>query len=383
MNSGKKSFSLRRLRALCKKEFLQIVRDPSSILIAFVLPVVLLFFIGYAINLDTSKMRVGLLALDDGEKAKSFIGTLQASPVIDLYPILSQDDLLREMARKKLRGAVVLQTDFSAKAISGQGGAAIQVIADGGEPNTANFVQAYIMGVWQSWSLAQGQEKAQEKALRQARPIDVHTRSWFNPSTISRNFLIPGSIAIVLTVIGAMLTSMVVAREWERGTMEALLSTPITKAELLLSKIIPYYILGMMAMFLCLIVATTIMNVPFRGSVLVLCIISTLFLGCALGMGLLISTVTRNQFNAASATLLAGFLPAMIIGGIVFEIASMPIALRLISRIIPARYYANSLQTIFQTGFVPELLWTNASFMTVLMLFWLGVTAKKTRRNLE
>jgi len=379
MNSNKKRFSLLRLRALCKKEFLQVVRDPSSILIAFVLPVVLLFFMGYAINLDTSKMRVGLLALDDGEKAKSFVGALQASPVIDLYPILSQDDLLREMAQKKLRGAVVLQNDFSAKAISSQGGAAIQVIADGAEPNTANFVQAYIMGIWQNWSLAQGQERA----TRLARPIEVHTRSWFNPSTISRNFLIPGSIAIVLTVIGAMLTSMVVAREWERGTMEALLSTPVTKTELLLSKIIPYYALGMVAMFLCLIVATTIMDVPFRGSILVLCIISTLFLGCALGMGLFISTATRNQFNAASATLLAGFLPAMIIGGIVFEIASMPLILRLISRVIPARYYANSLQTIFQTGFVPELLLTNASFLTMLMLFLLGITAKITKRNLE
>jgi len=379
MNSGGNGFSLRRLRALNKKEFLQIVRDPSSILIAFILPVVLLFFIGYAINLDTSKVRVGLLALDSGEKAKSFISTLQASPVIDLYPILSQESLLREMARKKLRGAVVLQNDFSAKVIAGQGGAAIQVIADGGEPNTANFVQAYIMGIWQNWSVAQNQENA----IKLTPPIDIHTRAWFNPSTISRNFLIPGSIAIVLTVIGAMLTSMVVAREWERGTMEALLSTPITKTELLLSKIIPYYVLGMVAMFLCLIVATTIMDVPFRGSILVLCITSTLFLGCALGLGLLISTATRNQFNAASATLLAGFLPATIIGGIVFEIASMPLLLRLISRIIPARYYANSLQTIFQTGFVPELLWTNALFLTILMLFWLGITAKKTKRNLE
>jgi ABC-2 type transport system permease protein len=379
MSKGKNSFSSRRLLALCKKEFFQIVRDPSSILIAFVLPVVFLFFMGYAINFDASKVRVGILALDDGDKAKSFINTLNASPVIDLYPILSQEGLLREMAQKKLRGAVVLQNDFSAKALAGQGSATIQIIADGAEPNTANFVQAYIMGIWQSWSLAQ----SQEKAMNPARPIDIRTRSWFNPSTISRNFLVPGSIAIVLTVIGAMLTSMVVAREWERGTMEALLATPITKLELLLSKIIPYYALGMVAMFLCLVVATAIMGVPFRGSIPVLCIISTLFLGCALGMGLFVSTATRNQFDAAQVTLIAGFLPAIIIGGVVFEIASMPFVVRLISRVIPARYYANSLQTIFQTGTVPSLLWTNAVFLVMLMLFWLGMTAKKTKRNLE
>jgi ABC-2 type transport system permease protein len=180
-----------------------------------------------------------------------------------------------------------------------------------------------------------------------------------------------------------MLTSMVVAREWERGTMEALLATPITKLELLLSKIIPYYVLSMTAMFLCLIVATTIMDVPFRGSLISLCVISTLFLGCALGMGLFVSTATRSQFNAAQVTLVAGFLPAMLIGGIVFEIASMPFLIRLISTLIPARYYANSLQTIFQTGFVPSLVWTNAAFLSLLMLFWLGMTAKKTKRNLE
>ncbi|MDR0499465.1 MAG: ABC transporter permease, partial [Holophagales bacterium] len=185
MSSGDKNFSSRRLRALCKKEFFQIVRDPSSILIAFILPVVLLFFMGYAINFDASKVRVGLLAMDNGEKAKSFTNALRASPVIDLYPILSQESLLREMAQKKLRGTVVLQNDFSAKALVGQSNTAIQVIADGSEPNTANFVQAYIMGIWQNWSLAQGQEKA----IKQRVPVDIHTRVWFNPSAISRNFL--------------------------------------------------------------------------------------------------------------------------------------------------------------------------------------------------
>ncbi|MCL1907747.1 MAG: ABC transporter permease [Holophagaceae bacterium] len=373
------SFSLRRLRALCKKEMFQIVRDPSSILIAFILPVILLFMMGYAINLDTSVIRVGILVQDEGPSAKNFISALKASPTIDLHPILSQDDLLKEMARKKLRGAVVIQNDFSAKLLQGYGEGAVQVITDGAEPNTANFVAAYINGIWQSWMMAENSEKG----IKQMTPIDIRTRSWFNPSTISRNFLIPGTIAIVLTVIGAMLTSMVVAREWERGTMEALLANPITKLELLLSKTLPYYILSMVAMFLCLIVAVTIMDVPFRGSVMALCAISTLFLGCALGLGLFLSTVTRSQFNAASITLVAGFLPSMIMGGIVFEIQSMGWPLQLITRAIPARYYANSLQTIFQAGAVPSLLWTNAVALALLMVFWLGITAKKTKRTLE
>ena len=373
------NFNMRRLRALCKKEVFQIVRDPSSILIAFILPVILLFMMGYAINLDTSVIRVGVLVQDEGPSAKNFVSALKASPTIDLHPILSQNDLLKEMAQKKLRGAVVIQNDFSTKLLQGHGEGVVQVITDGAEPNTANFVTAGINGIWQNWRLAD----SNEKGIVQAAPIDIRIRSWFNPSTISRNFLIPGTIAIVLTVIGAMLTSMVVAREWERGTMEALLATPITKLELLLSKTIPYYVLSMVAMFLCLIVAITIMDVPFRGSVLVLCAISTLFLGCALGLGLFLSTVTRSQFNAASITLVAGFLPSMIMGGIVFEIQSMGGLLQIITRIIPARYYANSLQTIFQAGTVPSLLWTNAFALAALMAFWLGITAKKTKRTLE
>jgi ABC-2 type transport system permease protein len=379
MSNGKKGFSLLRLYSLCKKESLQIIRDPSSIMIAFILPVILLFMMGYAINFDASKMRIGLLLQDDGAVAQNFVSNLAASPVIDLYPIASQDVIFQEMSQKKLRGVVTIQNDFSIKSLQGQGGAALQVITDGAEPNTANFVLAYVQGIWQNWNMTQNLEKG----TTQIQPIDIRTRSWFNPSTISRNYLIPGTIAIILTIIGAMLTSMVVAREWERGTMEALLATPVTKTELLLSKTIPYYALSMVAMFLCLIVAITIMGVPFRGSILALCAISTLFLGCALGLGLFLSTVTRSQFNAASITLVAGFLPAMLLGGIVFEIASMPLPIRIITRFIPARYYANSLQTIFQTGFVPSLLGTSAFFLTLLMLFWLGLTAKKTKRTLE
>lgn len=193
----------------------------------------------------------------------------------------------------------------------------------------------------------------------------------------------PGSIAVVMTIIGALLTSLVVAREWERGTMEALLATPVTRAELLLSKILPYYVLGMLASWICLLVAVYIMDVPFRGSLLALFVVSSLFLGCALGMGLFLSTVMRNQFNAAQAALTAAFLPAMMLSGFVFEIASMPQPLQWLTHIIPARYYASSLQTLFQAGTLPQLLGPNMLFLLLLCIFWLGLTALKTRRTLD
>lgn len=369
----------RRLWALCRKETYQIVRDPSSILVAFVLPVVLLFVMGYAINLDSSTLHLGLLMEDHGPAAVQFERSLKASGTFLVEAGPSREALLQRMAHGELRGVVVVRSDFGARLAEGHGGAAIQVLTDGSEPNTASFVGSYVEGIWQTWQQARNQDQARVGHAR----IDLRPRAWFNPSTVSRNFLVPGSIAVVMTIIGALLTSLVVAREWERGTMEALLATPVTKAEMLLSKILPYYVLGMIAMLLCLLVAVLIMGVPFRGSLVALALLSTLFLGCALGNGLFLSTVMKNQFNAASAALVSAFLPAMMLSGFVFEISSMPWPLRALTHLIPARYFAGSLQTLFQAGTLGPLLAMDALGLFLLTVFWLGLTARKTGRTLE
>ncbi|MDR3672278.1 MAG: ABC transporter permease [Holophaga sp.] len=370
--------SPRRLLALCRKESYQIVRDPSNILIAFVLPVILLFLYGFAVNLDVNLVRIGVLRLDDGPAAVSFEEQLQGTPAFEIHHGASRQALMGAMARGEIRGLVVIQNDFSSKWLQGRN-AAIQVLTDGSEPNTANFVSAYVQGAWQKWTEVRA-------PLSDGSPVaglDQRSRAWYNPATISRDYLLPGSIAVVMTVIGALLTSLVVAREWERGTMEALLATPVTAAELLLSKILPYYLLGMVAMVLCTLVAVVLMGVPFRGSFLVLAGSSTLFLGAALGFGLFLSTTLRNQFNAAQAALSAGFLPAMMLSGFVFEISSMPWPLRWLTRLFPARYFTSSLQTLFQAGTVPSILVPNDCFLAVLMVFWLTMTARKTTRTLD
>jgi len=365
--------SYRRLYALCRKESFQIVRDPSSILIAFVLPVMLLFLYGFAVNLDVDHVRIGLLRMDDGPAAVRFEQALVATPAFAVHRGDSRAALLAEMGRGEVRGVVVLESDFSRRWQLGQS-PAIQVLTDGSEPNTANFIGAYVQGAWQVW----------QDAMAGPRPgVDVRVRSWFNPATVSRNYLVPGSIAVVMTIIGALLTSLVVAREWERGTMEALLATPVTRAELLLSKIIPYYVLGMLAMALCLGVAVGVMGVPYRGSPVILFGITTLFLGCALGFGLFLSTVIRTQFDAASAALTAGFLPAIMLSGFIFEISSMPIAIRAFTRIIPARYFTGALQTLFQAGNIASVLLPDAAFLGLLTIFWLTLTARKTQRTLD
>jgi len=233
--------------------------------------------------------------------------------------------------------------------------------------------------VWSSW-LA---ERAADRGATFRPGVDLIARSWFNPAALSRNFIVPGSIALIMTIIGALLTSLVIAREWERGTMEALLSTAVTRSELLLSKVLPYYALGMVSMLLCLLVAVSLFGVPFRGSLLLLLVYTTLFLGSALGLGLLLSTVLRNQFNAAQAALNAAFLPATMLSGFVFEIASMPAPVRAVTYLIPARYFISSLQTLFQAGFVGRILLDDFLFLTASAAFFLGLSALKTRRRLD
>ncbi len=373
------SFSTRRLLALCRKEGFQIVRDPSSILIAFILPVLLLFVLGYAVNLDADHLRIGLVVQDQGVPAQRLVNSLYASRAFEVHQSDSQAQLLDEMAHGKVRGIVIIPSDFSAKAQRPEGGASVQLLADGSEPNTAQFVNAYLQGVWEIWQNSLNRDRLKSVNT----PLKVVQRSWYNPSNVSRNFLVPGSIAVVMTIIGAMLTSLVVAREWERGTMEALLATPVTGLELLLSKILPYYLLGMAAMCLCWLVAVLIMHVPFRGSFVALFILSSLFLGSALGLGLFLSTVLKTQFFAAQAALTAAFLPSMMLSGFVYEIKNMPEFLQWLTVIIPARYFASSLQTLFQVGDVLSILLPNAFFLSLLSIFWLGLSAIKTRRTLD
>lgn len=370
--------SWRRLVALCRKEVLQILRDPSSILIAFVLPVVMLFIFGFAINLDSTSIRMGLVMEDSGEEAQRFAAGFFGSPYMKVT-VGTRAEMERAITEGRVRGFVVIPQDFSQQLDRPGESSPVQVITDGSEPNIAAFVENYARGTWQGWL----RQRADAKGREVPREITLQSRFWFNPSAESRNYLVPGSITIIMTVIGAMLTSMVVAREWERGTMEALLATPVNKREIFLSKLIPYYGLGIAAMFLQVLTAVFILKIPFRGSVLLLWLVSTVFLFSALGLGLLLSTVTRNQFLAAQAALNAAFLPALMLSGFIYEIRSMPAPIRAVTCLIPARYFVNAVQSLFQAGNILGLLWRDVALLALAALFFLGLTVLKTRRNLE
>jgi ABC-2 type transport system permease protein len=364
--------------ALCHKEVLQIIRDPSSILIAFVLPAVLLFIFGYGVNLDSTHTRIGLVVQDEGAAARSFAAAITAAQAFEVRQLQSTQQADQVMLDSKIRGYVVIPHDFSRR-IARTTTPALWVATDASEPNSASLVSGNIQSVWSKWH----QQWLDDHGRQRAPLINIESRSWFNPSAESRNFLIPGSIVIIMTILGALLTSLVVAREWERGTMEALLAAQVTRMEILLSKLLPYYALAIFAMMTCMAVAVLVMGVPFRGSLLVLLLVTTLFLGSTLGMGLLISTVTRNQFNAAQTALNLGYMPAVMLSGFVYEIASMPKFVQAVAYALPARYFMSSLQTLFQAGVIWSALWKDIAFMTLTTLVFVGLTLKKTRESLE
>lgn len=367
--------NLARLKALMVKESLQIIRDPSALLIAGVLPLILLFLYGYGVNLDSNHIRIGIVQQASSQEITDLTQAFASSKFLDVKVGNDIREFESDIARGYIRGIVVIPQDFDSLASP-----TIQVIADGSEPNIASFVQNYARGVLQVW--------LNQKALRDGLPhsqglIDIEARFWYNPELKSRNFLVPGAIALIMTLIGTLLTALVVSREWERGTMEAMMATPATIFEILLGKLLPYYILAMGSMIICVFVAIIYYEVPFRGSFLWLYIIATFFLFAALGQGLLISTSSRDQFFASQIALMSAFLPAFMLSGFIFEINSMPLPIRMITYLIQAKYLVTSLQTLFLTGNVTYLLVGCSFSMFLLGSFFFYMTAKKTRKRLD
>ena len=278
-----------------------------------------------------------------------------------------------------MRGIVVIPQDFTRSLYAPGTTAQVQLLTDGSETNTANYVANYAAGTLATWM-------AQEASMRSqaAEPaVVLAPRFFYNPERDSRNSLVPGSLAIILAIIGTLLTALVVAREWERGTMEALLATPLSALEIVIGKLVPYFVLGMASMAVCTAVAFFLYGIPFRGSLVALVVVSAAFLLTALGQGFLISTVTRNQFLASQAALVSAFLPAFILSGFIFEISSMPWLIRMLARIIPARYFVTNLQTLFLAGDIWALLQPNLIFLLAIAGLLFALTLRKTPSRLE
>ncbi len=367
-----------RLRGLVRKECSQILRDPSSIAIAFVMPVFLLLIFGYGISLDAERVPIAVVAEQPDADTAGLEARFDASRYF--APVYMSDLGQAEEALRAMRvNAIVhLQSDFSRR-MRGPGGAPIQVIVNGTDANTARLVIGYVQGVWQSWL----EKRAVERGERLGAPLRIDQRVWFNSELRSRNYLVPGLIAIIMTLIGALLTALVMAREWERGTMEALMVTPVTMGEVLLGKVMPYFVLGLGGMGVSVAMGLWLFGVPLLGSPWLLLAVSSLFLLAALGMGLLISTAAKSQFVAGMAAIITTFLPAFLLSGFIFDIGSMPPVVQAITRILPARYFVASLQTLFLAGNVWSVVLPNAAALAVFAAVFLGASRRMLRKRLE
>ncbi len=368
----------RRIRGLIAKESRQIFRDPSNLLVAVILPLLLLFLYGYGLNLDPRFFRIGLVVEQPTPESGSFTAALQNSRVFRIETARDRRFFDAAMVAGDIRGIVVLPADFSDLIYRGET-APIQVIVDGSDPNTAALVQGYAEALWANWLATEAISRGQALPL----PVTVEPKYWYNTELASRNTLVPGSMAIILTLIGALLTALVIAREWERGTMEALLATPIGRVDLLVGKVVPYFLLGMGSMVLSTLVVIFLFGVPFRGSFLVLGAVSAVFMLASLGQGLLISTITRNQLVAAQASILSAFLPAVYFSNFIFELDSMPWPLRTISWIVPAKYYVSTLQSLFLAGNIWPVILPDLAGLAAIAVVFFTLIVRTTRMRLD
>lgn len=366
----------RRVWALVQKESRQVVRDPSSVAIGIVLPVVLILLFGYGLSLDVMNAPVVVVLEDPSPDATELAASFQLSPYFDAAVLTSMVPAQQLMLARKVDAIVRIRPDFTRHLALGD--AEVQVLVHGTDANHARIIQTYAQGAIGQWAArrtAEGKETL-------TGPVAVQNRLWFNEANESRYFLIPGLIVLIMTLIGAFLTSLVVAREWERGTMEALFVTPVRPSEILLGKTIPYFALGMIGLALCLLAAKFLFYVPFRGSLMVLIGSSMLYLLVALAIGLLISSATKSQFVASQIALLVTFLPAVMLSGFLFDLRSMPAVVRFITYILPARYYVTLLQTVFLAGDIWTVIVPNAAVLVGMAALFFILTRRATRKEL-
>ena len=366
---------LRRIAALIRKESYELIRDPSSVIVGIFMPVMLVLLFGYGLSLDVKHVPIAVVSEDLSPAAADLASAFSLSPYFESHLVTSMKLAESMMSEGRVDAIVRIRPDF-ARDLS-LGNAEIQVVVHGTDANTARISNGYIEGAIAQWAM---QKSAAVGSV--AMPVNVQSRLWFNEANDSHYFLVPGIIVLVMTLIGAFLTAMVMAREWERGTFEALFATPVRTDEILLGKTVPYFVMGMVGLALCVLASVLLFGVPLRGSLLILVLVSMLYLLVALGIGLLVSSVTRNQFVASQFALLVSFLPAMMLSGFLFDLRSMPEVVRLVTYIFPARYYVALLQTLFLAGNIWSVILPNAAVLALMAVVLMGASRLATHKRL-
>jgi len=372
-----------RLRAIARKEFIHVFRDPRSLGMAIAMPMLLLILFGYALTLDVDRVPLAVWDQSETPASRELISRFAGSRYFSLRAeVRDYHQLERAIDTGHALMALVVPRDFAARVESGRP-AQLQMIVDGSDANTATIAAGYAEAIVRTYS--------QEIQLREIRrqggaaprpPLDLRLRVWFNDEMSSRNYIIPGLIAVIMMVIAALLTSLTVAREWERGTMEQLISTPVKTPELIFGKLLPYFVIGMFDVLLAVLMGEFVFSVPLRGSVLLLFLMAAVFLAGALSLGMMISIVAKNQLLANQLAMVLTFVPAFILSGMVFSIANMPPAVRAITYLVPARYFVSLLKGIYLKGVGLEVLGAEAALLVVFSAAMVGLAHVLFRKKL-
>jgi ABC-2 type transport system permease protein len=365
-----------RVKAITKKELIQIRRDPFSLAMAFLMPAILLFIFGYAITFDVDHIPTVVYDRDKSSLSRELVAQFQESGYFRVVAHVEGYHAIDPyLDSGKARVAIVIPRDFSKDILGGRDVQA-EVLLDGGDSNTATIAQGYVTAISERFA-----QRIRGGLLTPL--IDARSRVWFNAELKSRNFIIPGLIAVVMAVIIALLISLTIAREWDRGTMEQLISTPVKTPELILGKLIPYFLIGFIDTILALLMSTLLFNVPLRGSVTLLLFLSGLFLFGGLSFGILVSIVGRTQLVASQIAMLTSFLPAFLLSGFIFSISNMPKPLQIITFFIPARYFVAILKGIFLKGSPLRLLLVETGLLAIFAVLVFTAANRKFRKKVE
>ncbi|KQX34612.1 ABC transporter permease [Variovorax sp. Root434] len=370
-----------RLVSLTRKEFRQLLRDRSNLAIGILLPMVLILIFGYGMSLDVKNAPVAVVMEDASPTAHEAMAGLQLSPTIAPVLLGSMHEAEALMQERKVDGIVRVPADFSRALAAGN--ARVQLIVHGSDAGRASIIKAYVSGALAQAGVRQADRNGNAAGAPPAGSVAVEQRMWFNAANTSTWYLVPGLIVLIMTLVGAFLTALVMAREWERGTLEALFVTPVRPVEILLAKIIPYFAVGMLGLTLCLLSARYLFAVPIYGSLLVVVFSSMLYLIVAVSLGLVISSVTRNQFLASQVALIATFMPSMMLSGFLFDLRNVPTAVRVVGHLLPATYFMDLIKTLFLAGDVWPLIWRNCAILLAYAVGLLLVARAVTRKSLD
>jgi ABC-2 type transport system permease protein len=372
-----------RLWALTRKEFRQLLRDRSNLAIGIVLPILLILLFGYGISMDLKNTSVAVVLEDASPTTVDVLSGLQLSRYITPVNVRSMPEAESLILAHQVDAILRVPSDFTTQLAAGHG--KLQLNLHGADAATARTVQSYIGGAVAQWGARTAERAGNagfQGSIASVGKIVVETRMWFNAANTSTWYLVPGLIVLIMTLVGAFLTSMVVAREWERGTLEALFVTPVRPGEILLAKMIPYFMVGMAGFAMCLLASRFLFGVPMEGSLLILLLSSVLYMFVALGVGLLISSITKNQFIASQMALLTSFLPALMLSGFLFDLNNVPLAVRIVGEALPATHFLELIKTLMLAGNVWPIIVKNFLILGAYAVVLLAAANHVTKKQI-